>query len=61
MLLPDEATIHALRRDLALQVSRTVRKLGATQAVAARQLGSGRVCLRLRSTSNTQKRQIPIV
>jgi predicted XRE-type DNA-binding protein len=39
MLLPDEATIHSLRRDLALQVSRAVRRLGATQVVAAQQLG----------------------
>src|ERR1700679_3251992 len=39
MLLPDEATIHSLRRDLALQVSRAVRQLGATQMVAAQQLG----------------------
>ncbi len=39
MLLPDEATIHSLRRDLALQVSRAVHQLGATQAVAAKQLG----------------------
>lgn len=39
MRLPDEATIHSLRRDLALQVSRAVRRLGATQVVAAQQLG----------------------
>jgi predicted XRE-type DNA-binding protein len=39
MLLPEEATIHLLRRDLALQVSRAVRQLGATQVVAAQQLG----------------------
>ena len=39
MLLPDEATIHSLRRDLALQVSRAVRRLGATQVVAAKKLG----------------------
>jgi predicted XRE-type DNA-binding protein len=39
MLLPDEATIHSLRRDLALQLSRAVRQLGATQVVAARRLG----------------------
>jgi predicted XRE-type DNA-binding protein len=37
IMLPDEATIHSLRRDLALQVSRAVR--GATQMVAAQQLG----------------------
>lgn len=39
MLLPDEATIQSLRRDLALQISRAVRHLGATQVMAARQLG----------------------
>jgi predicted XRE-type DNA-binding protein len=39
MPVPDEATIHSLRRDLALQVSRAVRQLGATQVLAARQLG----------------------
>ena len=39
MLSPDEATIHSLRRDLALQVSRAVRRLGATQMVAAKRLG----------------------
>ncbi len=39
MQLPDEATIHSLRRDLALQVSRAVRQRGATQVVAARRLG----------------------
>jgi predicted XRE-type DNA-binding protein len=39
MLPPDEATIHSLRTDLALQVSRAVRQLGATQVVAAKQLG----------------------
>lgn len=36
---PDEATIHSLRRGLALQVSRAVRRLAATQMVAAKQLG----------------------
>lgn len=35
----DEATIQALRRDLALQVSRVARRLGATQVAAARRLG----------------------
>ncbi len=39
MRLPDEAIIHSLRRDLALQVSRAVRRLGTTQVVAAQQLG----------------------
>jgi|SRR5271155_511294 predicted XRE-type DNA-binding protein len=39
MQLPDQATIHSLRHDLALQVSRAVRRLGTTQAVAAKQLG----------------------
>jgi predicted XRE-type DNA-binding protein len=38
-MLPDEATIHSLRRDLALQVSRVVRQLGTTQMAAARHLG----------------------
>lgn len=38
-MLPDEATIHSLRRDLALQVSRAVRQRGATQVAAAQQLG----------------------
>jgi predicted XRE-type DNA-binding protein len=38
-MLPDEATIHALRRGLALQISRAVNRLRATQLVAARQLG----------------------
>jgi len=36
---PEEATIHYLRRDLALQVSRAVRRLSVTQSVAAEQLG----------------------
>ncbi len=35
----DEATIQALRRDLALQLSRVARRLGATQVAAARRLG----------------------
>jgi predicted XRE-type DNA-binding protein len=40
ILMPtDEATIQSLRRDLALQVSRAVRRLGATQRVAATRLG----------------------
>jgi predicted XRE-type DNA-binding protein len=39
LLPPDEATIQSLRLDLALQVSRAVRQLGATQVVAALQLG----------------------
>jgi predicted XRE-type DNA-binding protein len=39
MQLPDEATIHSLRRDLALQLSRAIGQLGATQMVAAQQLG----------------------
>lgn len=39
MLPPDEATIYSLRRDLALQVSRAVTELGATQVVAAQQFG----------------------
>lgn len=38
-MLPDEATIQSLRRDLALQVSRAVSRLGATQVLAAQQLG----------------------
>jgi predicted XRE-type DNA-binding protein len=38
-LLADEAIIQSLRRDLALQVSRAVRQLGATQVVAAKRLG----------------------
>ncbi len=36
---PDEATIHSLRRGLALQVSRAVRRLATTQMAAAKQLG----------------------
>jgi predicted XRE-type DNA-binding protein len=36
---PEEATIHALRRDLALQVSRAVRRLALTQVAAAKRLG----------------------
>lgn len=36
---PDQATVHILRRDIALQVSRAVRRLGVTQLVAAAQLG----------------------
>ena len=39
MLPPDEGTIYSLRRDLALQVSRAVSQLGATQVLAAQQLG----------------------
>jgi predicted XRE-type DNA-binding protein len=39
MPLPEEATIHSLRRDLALQVSRTVRGLKITQVMAAQRLG----------------------
>lgn len=35
----DEATIQALRRDLALQVSRVAQRLGDTQVAAARRLG----------------------
>jgi predicted XRE-type DNA-binding protein len=35
----DEATIQALRRDMALQVSRVARRLGSTQVAAARKLG----------------------
>jgi predicted XRE-type DNA-binding protein len=34
----DEATIHSLRRDLALQVSRAVRRLDTTQVAVAKQL-----------------------
>jgi predicted XRE-type DNA-binding protein len=36
---PDQATVRFLRRDIALQVSRAVRRLGATQVQAARKLG----------------------
>ena len=36
---PDAATIQSLRRDLALQVSRALPQLGATQVVAAKRLG----------------------
>jgi predicted XRE-type DNA-binding protein len=39
MQLPDEGTIYSLRRDLALQLSRAIGQLGATQMVVARQLG----------------------
>jgi predicted XRE-type DNA-binding protein len=35
----DEATIQSLRQDIALQVSRVVRRLGDTQVAAARRLG----------------------
>ncbi|HEX4242829.1 MAG TPA: XRE family transcriptional regulator [Steroidobacteraceae bacterium] len=35
----DDATIEALRNDLALQIARFARRLGATQVVAARRLG----------------------
>jgi predicted XRE-type DNA-binding protein len=35
----DEATIQALRHDIALQVSRAVRRLDETQVAAARRLG----------------------
>jgi predicted XRE-type DNA-binding protein len=35
----DEATIQALRRDIALQVSRVARRRGDTQVAAARRLG----------------------
>jgi predicted XRE-type DNA-binding protein len=35
----DEATIQALRHDMALQVSRVARRLGDTQVAAARRLG----------------------
>ena len=35
----DEATIQALRHDIALQVSRVARRLGETQVAAARRLG----------------------
>lgn len=35
----DEATIQALRLDIALQVSRVSRRLGGTQVAAARRLG----------------------
>ena len=38
-MLPDEATIQSLRRDIALQVSRAARRLGDTQVAAARRLG----------------------
>lgn len=35
----DEATIHALRSDVALQLARYAQSLGVTQVAAARQLG----------------------
>jgi predicted XRE-type DNA-binding protein len=38
-MLSDEATIQALRHDLALQVSRVARRFGGTQVAAARRLG----------------------
>jgi predicted XRE-type DNA-binding protein len=36
---PDIATIQALRSDVALQLTRHVQRMGATQVVAAKQLG----------------------
>lgn len=36
---PDEATVHSLRGDIALQVSRYARRLGLTQISAAKKLG----------------------
>lgn len=39
MPAPELATIHALRSDLALQISRHVQRLGERQLVAARRLG----------------------
>src|SRR5215472_1740073 len=36
---PDIATVHALRSDVALQLARHVNRMGATQVVAAKQLG----------------------
>src|SRR5262252_8391268 len=36
---PDIATVHALRSDVALQLARHVHRMGATQVIAAKQLG----------------------
>src|SRR5580692_11741941 len=36
---PDEETVQALRRDVALQLSRYAHRLGVTQIAAAKQLG----------------------
>jgi|SRR5215470_10348424 len=38
-LSPDNATVQALRSDVALQLARHVNRMGATQVVAAKQLG----------------------
>lgn len=38
-LSPDVATVQALRSDVALQLARHVNRMGATQVVAAKQLG----------------------
>ena len=38
MISPDEATVQSLRRDIALQVSRHVLRLGVTQSAAAKAL-----------------------
>jgi predicted XRE-type DNA-binding protein len=38
-LPPDTATVQALRSDVALQLARLVNRMGATQVVAAKQLG----------------------
>jgi len=39
MCSPDEATVQALRSDVALQLSRYAHRLGVTQIAAAKQLG----------------------
>jgi predicted XRE-type DNA-binding protein len=36
---PDMATVHALRRDVALQLARLTQRMGVSQAIAAKQLG----------------------
>src|SRR5215472_5224657 len=38
-LSPDTATVQALRSDVALQLARLVHRMGATQVIAAKQLG----------------------
>jgi predicted XRE-type DNA-binding protein len=38
-LAPDMATVHALRRDVALQLARFTRRMGLSQVAAAKQLG----------------------
>jgi predicted XRE-type DNA-binding protein len=36
---PDMATVHALRRDVALQLARLIQRMAVSQVVAAKQLG----------------------